>query len=160
MSRRPCRRLPRPHLCSVRSSLSSAKTFGGWSPVAWRGLSGALRRLEEEFGSVFLTQVTPRSIDRHLSRRRREDGISIGDLQSIPRGPQDAVQARIRGYVEDLPTDALTDGELERLLETLFRTDLHHRRHRGRCVARGGAFCAGARNLADLHSAVFWRWRG
>ncbi len=50
--------------------------FGGWSPVTWRGLSGVLRNLEAEFGEVALSEITPREIDRYLSRRRREDGIT------------------------------------------------------------------------------------
>jgi integrase len=105
--------------------------FSGWSPVTWRGLSGALRRLEEEFGSHAITDITPRSIDRYLSRRRREDGISsatcnryLAALKTLFR------QARIWGYIEELPTDALqmrkeaskapdalSDDELERLLQ-------------------------------------------
>ena len=35
-----------------------------------------LRNLESEFGEVLLSGITPRAIDRYLSRRRREDGIT------------------------------------------------------------------------------------
>jgi hypothetical protein len=48
---------------------------GGWSATTWRGLSGALRNLESEFGDISVDQITPRQIQGYLSRRRR-DGLS------------------------------------------------------------------------------------
>ena len=105
--------------------------FGGWSPITWRGLSGALRGLEEAFGQSLLSQITPRAIDRYLSRRRREDGLTaatcnryLACLKTLFK------QARIWGYLDQLPTDALqmqkedskvpdalSDDELTRLLQ-------------------------------------------
>ncbi len=57
--------------------LSEFRTdFGGWSPNTWRGLSGMLRKLEEEFGDQFLESITTREIERYLTRRRNVDGIT------------------------------------------------------------------------------------
>ncbi len=105
--------------------------FGGWSPVTWRGLSGVLRNLEAEFGEVALSEITSREIDRYLSRRRREDGITAATCNRYLAALKTLYkQARIWGYVENLPTDALqmqkesskvpdalSDDELERLLQ-------------------------------------------
>jgi integrase len=105
--------------------------FSGWSPVTWRGLSGVLRNLEAEFGAFSLDEITPRSIDRYLSRRRREDGITTATCNRYLAGLKTLFkQARIWGYVDELPTDALqmrkehskvpaalTDTELEQLLK-------------------------------------------
>ncbi|MBT5141422.1 MAG: tyrosine-type recombinase/integrase, partial [Gemmatimonadetes bacterium] len=105
--------------------------FGGWSTVTWRGLSGVLRNLEAEFGDVSLSGITPRDIDRYLSRRRREDGLSSATCNRYLAALKTLFkQARIWGYIEELPTDALTmqkeeskvpdaltDGELDRLLQ-------------------------------------------
>ena len=90
-----------------------------------------LRNVKAEFGEVLLTEITPRTIDRYLSRRRREDGISIATCNRYLAALKTLFkQARIWGYVEDLPTDALqmqkeaskvpealTDEELDRLLQ-------------------------------------------
>jgi hypothetical protein len=54
--------------------------FGGWSPVTWRGLSGVLRGIDGEFGEQHLSEITPRPIDRYLSRRRRENGGLVGHM--------------------------------------------------------------------------------
>ena len=105
--------------------------FSGWSPVTWRGLSGVLRGLDGEFGKQLLSEITPRSIDRYLSRRRREDGLSAATCNRYLAALKTLFkQARIWGYLEDLPTDALTmqkegskvpdaltDEELIRLLQ-------------------------------------------
>lgn len=105
--------------------------FSGWSPGTWRGLSGVLRNLETEFGEALLAEITPRAIDRYLSRRRREDGITAATCNRYLAALKTLFkQARIWGYVDELPTDALqmqkeqsrvpealTDDELARLLE-------------------------------------------
>jgi integrase len=105
--------------------------FGGWSPVTWRGLSGVLRNLEAEFGKVRLSEIAPRAIDRYLSRRRREDGITTATCNRYLAALKTLFkQARIWSYIEELPTDALqmqkeastvpdalSDDELERLLQ-------------------------------------------
>jgi integrase len=105
--------------------------FSGWSPVAWRGLSGVLRCLDGEFGEQLLSEITPRPIDRYLSRRRREDGLSSATCNRYLAALKTLFeQARIWGYLEELPTDALqmqkeastvpdalTDEELDRLLQ-------------------------------------------
>ena len=41
--------------------------YGGWSENTWRGNSGLLKRLREEFGEDLLTDITPRQIDGYLS---------------------------------------------------------------------------------------------
>ncbi len=51
--------------------------FGGWSPNTWRGLSGMLRKLDEEFGDQPLESITTRQIDRYLTRRRNLDGVTV-----------------------------------------------------------------------------------
>jgi integrase len=105
--------------------------FSGWSTVTWRGLSGILRGLDGEFGGQLLSEITPRSIDRYLSRRRREDGLSSATCNRYLAALKTLFkQARTWGYLEELPTDALTmqkeeskvpdaltDGELDRLLQ-------------------------------------------
>ncbi len=50
--------------------------FGGWSPNTWRGLSGMLRKLYEEFGDQPLESITTRDIERYLTRRRNLDGVT------------------------------------------------------------------------------------
>ena len=50
--------------------------FGGWSRNTWRGLSGMLRKLDEEFGDKPLESLTSRQIERYLTRRRNVDGIT------------------------------------------------------------------------------------
>jgi integrase len=105
--------------------------FSGWSPVTWRGLSGVLKNLEQEFGAIRLSSITLRTIDRYLSRRRREDGITTATCNRYLAALKTLFkQARIWGYLDELPTDALTmqkeeskvpdaltDGELDRLLQ-------------------------------------------
>ena len=71
--------------------------FGGWSPVTWRGLSGVLRGLEGEFGQQSLSHITPRSIDRYLSRRRREDGITTATCN--PPAPTYVSTSRVRVWL-------------------------------------------------------------
>jgi integrase len=105
--------------------------FSSWSSGTWRGLSGVLRNLESEFGEVLLSSITPRAIDRYLSRRRREDGITTATCNRYLAALKTLFkQARIWGYLDELPTDALqmqkeaskvpealTDEELDRLLQ-------------------------------------------
>ena len=49
---------------------------GGWSPNSWRGLSGMLKKLVEEFGDQPLESITTRAIERNLTRRRNVDGVT------------------------------------------------------------------------------------
>jgi integrase len=111
--------------------LEFRQDFSGWSPVTWRGLSGVLNNLEGEFGEIRLSSITPRAIDRYLSRRRREDGITTATCNRYLAALKTLFkQARIWSYIEELPTDALqmqkeaskvpdalSDDELERLLQ-------------------------------------------
>ena len=46
--------------------------FGGWSENTWRGNSGMLKTLCQEFGDYRLTEISPRQVDGYLNRRRRE----------------------------------------------------------------------------------------
>ena len=63
--------------CTFGQFLAEFRTdFGGWSPNTWRGLSGMLRKLDDEFGDQPLESITTRQIERYLTRRRNVDGIA------------------------------------------------------------------------------------
>ena len=57
--------------------------FGGWSPNTWRGLSGMLRRLDDEFGDHPLESINTRQIERYLTRRRNVDGIATATTNRL-----------------------------------------------------------------------------
>ena len=104
--------------------------FGGWSSNTWRGLSGMLRKLDEEFGDRPLESITPRQIDRYLTRRRSVDGVTTSTTNRYLATLKTLFKtARNWDYITDDPTsrvtmlkeqsrvpDALSDSELESLI--------------------------------------------
>ena len=124
---------------NIRTGLSEALTFaqfleefrrdfGGWSENTWRGNSGMLKRLCEEFGQHTLTEIKPRQVDGYLNRRRRE-GLAEATVNRYLCGLKTLFAvAKLWEYVEKSPVaeiktikeqgkvpEALSDEELEGL---------------------------------------------
>ena len=105
------------------------RDFGGWSENTWRGNSGLLKRLREEFGEALLTEITPRQIDGYLNRRRKE-GLTEATVNRYLCGLKTLFAvAKLWEYVENSPVaeirtlkelgrvpDALSDEELQGLI--------------------------------------------
>ena len=105
------------------------RDFGGWSANTWRGNSGMLKRLCEEFGGYRLTEITPRQVDGYLNRRRRE-GLTEATVNRYLCGLKTLFAvAKLWEYVESSPVaeirtlkeqgkipEALTDDELRGLV--------------------------------------------
>ena len=103
--------------------------FGGWSDNTWRGNSGLLKKLSEEFGHEHLREIKPRQIDGYLSRRRREGLTPATTNRYLATLKVLFGVAKLWGYLDESPAcgirmlkeqgkvpQALTEGELDALL--------------------------------------------
>ena len=104
--------------------------FGGWSPNTWRGLSGMLRKLGEEFDDQPLNSITTRHIERYLTRRRNADGITTATANRYLATLKTLFRTACNwDYITENPTsrlkmlkeqsrvpDALSDNELDALI--------------------------------------------
>jgi len=103
--------------------------FGGWSRNTWRGLSGMLRKLDEEFGNRPLESITTREVERYLTRRRNVDGITTATANRYLATLKTLFKTACNwDYISDDPTSRLKMlKEQSRIPEALSESELDAR---------------------------------